>query len=59
MRPGDDFQAAGGRAVAGPGLRILDIEPSAIHQRTAVILGGADQVDALLKHLESLRPNVK
>ena len=28
-----------------PGLRTLDIQPTAIHQRTPVILGAADQVD--------------
>src|SRR5579863_8598504 len=43
-------EQAGGKAVAGAGLgrRILDIQPSAIHQRTPVILGAADQVDAVL-----------
>jgi fructose-1,6-bisphosphatase I len=44
-------EQAGGKTVAGPGRRILDIEPSAIHQRTPVILGAADQVDAVLAHL--------
>jgi fructose-1,6-bisphosphatase I len=44
-------EQAGGKAVAGPGQRILDIQPTAIHQRTPVILGAADQVDAVLSHL--------
>ncbi len=44
-------EQAGGKAVAGPGRRVLDIEPNAIHQRTPVILGAADQVDAVLAHL--------
>ena len=45
------MEQAGGKAVAGAGRRILDIEPSAIHQRTPVILGAADQVDRVLAHL--------
>ena len=46
-------EQAGGKAVADAGAdrRILDIQPSAIHQRTPVILGAADQVDAVLAHL--------
>jgi fructose-1,6-bisphosphatase I len=44
-------EQAGGKAVAGADRRILDIQPSAIHQRTPVILGAADQVDAVLAHL--------
>jgi fructose-1,6-bisphosphatase I len=44
-------EQAGGKAVAGPGQRILDVQPSAIHQRTPVILGAAEQVDAVLEHL--------
>jgi fructose-1,6-bisphosphatase I len=46
-------EQAGGKTVAGPGKRIMDIEPTAIHQRTPVILGAADQVDAVLAHLPS------
>jgi fructose-1,6-bisphosphatase I len=44
-------EQAGGKAMADEKQRILDIEPSAIHQRTPVILGAADQVDAVLAHL--------
>jgi fructose-1,6-bisphosphatase I len=44
-------EQAGGKTVAAPGRRILDIQPTAIHQRTPVILGAADQVDAVLAHL--------
>jgi fructose-1,6-bisphosphatase I len=44
-------EQAGGKTVAAPGQRILDIQPTAIHQRTPVILGAADQVDAVLAHL--------
>jgi fructose-1,6-bisphosphatase I len=46
-------EQAGGKAAAGVGQRILDIQPTAIHQRTPVILGAADQVDAVLTHLTS------
>ncbi len=45
------IEQAGGKTLAGPGQRILDIQPTAIHQRTPVILGAADQVDAVLAHL--------
>jgi len=44
-------EQAGGKTVAGVGQRILDIQPTAIHQRTPVILGSTDQVDAVLAHL--------
>ena len=38
------FEAAGGRAIDGR-RRILDIEPNALHQRTPLILGSAQDVD--------------
>ena len=44
-------EQAGGKTMADEKQRILDIEPIAIHQRTPVILGAADQVDAVLAHL--------
>jgi fructose-1,6-bisphosphatase I len=44
-------EQAGGKTVAGVDQRILEIQPTAIHQRTPVILGSADQVDAVLAHL--------
>jgi hypothetical protein len=52
------IEQAGGKTMAGAGRRIMDIEPTAIHQRTPVILGAADQVDAVLAHLRAstLRP---
>ena len=43
------IEQAGGAAVA-KGNRILDIVPDGLHQRTSVILGSKDQVDAILKH---------
>jgi fructose-1,6-bisphosphatase I len=45
------IEQAGGKTVAGVAQRILDVQPTAIHQRTPVILGSADQVDAVLAHL--------
>ena len=44
------IEQAGGKAVA-QGNRILDIVPEGLHQRTSVILGSSDQVDAILKHI--------
>jgi len=49
-------EQAGGKTVAAVGQRILDIQPTAIHQRTPVILGSADQVDAVLAHLSTRGP---
>jgi fructose-1,6-bisphosphatase I len=46
------IEQAGGKAFAAPGQRILDINPTAIHQRTPVILGSTDQVALVLAHLE-------
>jgi fructose-1,6-bisphosphatase I len=44
-------EQAGGKALAAPELRILDVQPSEIHQRTPVILGGKDEVDLVTAHL--------
>jgi fructose-1,6-bisphosphatase I len=44
------IEQAGGKGVAC-GKRILDIVPSGLHQRTSVILGSTDQVDAVLEHI--------
>jgi fructose-1,6-bisphosphatase I len=49
------IEQAGGRTFAGPGQRVLDIQPTAIHQRTPVILGATDQVALVLAHLEKER----
>jgi fructose-1,6-bisphosphatase I len=45
------IEQAGGKTMADPKRRVLDVEPTAIHQRTPVILGAADQVDRVLEHL--------
>jgi fructose-1,6-bisphosphatase I len=44
-------EQAGGKALAGPDQRILELVPAEIHQRTAVVLGSADEVDYVLNHI--------
>ena len=44
-------EQAGGKALAGPGQRILDVVPEGIHQRTTVILGSSEEVDAVVAQL--------
>lgn len=39
------IEQAGGKALAAPGLRILDVPPQDIHQRTPVVLGSGQEVD--------------
>ena len=46
------IEQAGGKTFAGCGQRVMDIQPSGIHQRTPVILGATDQVALVLAHLE-------
>jgi fructose-1,6-bisphosphatase I len=46
------IEQAGGKAFAAPGQRIMDVVPTDIHQRTAVILGSADEVDHVVGHLK-------
>jgi len=46
------MEQAGGKGVTGVAGRILDIQPTSIHQRTSVILGSRDEVDAVTKHLD-------
>ncbi len=47
------IEQAGGKALVAPGQRILDVEPRAIHERTAVILGSATEVDHLVGQLRA------
>jgi len=44
-------EQAGGKALAAPGERILDVQPTGIHQRTPVILGSPAEVDHVVSHL--------
>jgi len=47
------MEQAGGQAVVGETGRILDIQPTGIHQRTSVVLGSTDEVDAVVRHLRT------
>jgi fructose-1,6-bisphosphatase I len=41
-------EQAGGKAMAGPGRRILDVQPEGIHQRTCVVLGSVEEVELVM-----------
>src|SRR5512139_2335360 len=45
------IEQAGGKAIVAPGQRILDVQPKAIHERTPVILGSADEVEHVAAQL--------
>ncbi|MFB3138703.1 MAG: class 1 fructose-bisphosphatase, partial [Phycisphaerales bacterium] len=45
-------EQAGGKAVAGT-QRILDIQPTGLHERTPVIMGSAAEVDHVLRHVKA------
>jgi fructose-1,6-bisphosphatase I len=45
------IEQAGGRALAAPGQRILDVQPKAIHERTPVLLGSSEEVDHVAAQL--------
>ena len=45
------IEQAGGKALCGPDQRILDAQPSDIHQRVPVVLGSAEEVDHVMAHL--------
>ena len=45
------IEQAGGKALCAPGQRVLDVQPTDIHQRTPVILGSALEVDHVASHL--------
>ncbi|OZG70172.1 fructose-bisphosphatase [Hahella sp. CCB-MM4] len=46
------IEQAGGRAIANPGQRILDIEPTKLHQRCPLFVGSTKMVDRLEKFAE-------
>ncbi len=46
-------EQAGGKALAGAGLPILDCPPRGLHQRTALYLGSADMVDKVEEFLRA------
>jgi fructose-1,6-bisphosphatase I len=45
------IEQAGGKALAAPGQRILEVQPTDIHQRTPLILGSPDEVDHVVARL--------
>ncbi len=48
------IEQAGGKAVAATETsvtRLLDVQPSSLHQRTSVVLGSPDEVETVLRHL--------
>lgn len=45
------IEQAGGKALADAGQRIMEVTPTGIHQRTAVILGSTAEVDQVVAHL--------
>jgi fructose-1,6-bisphosphatase I len=45
------MEQAGGKALAAPGHRILDVQPTDIHQRVPVVMGSAEEVDHVMTHL--------
>ena len=45
------IEQAGGKALCGPDQRILDAQPSDIHQRVPVVLGSAEEVEHVMAHL--------
>lgn len=47
-------EKAGGKAMAAPGLRILDIVPSNIHERTPIFIGSSEDVDDIMREYEKL-----
>jgi fructose-1,6-bisphosphatase I len=42
------IEQAGGKAMSAPDHRILDVQPTDIHQRVPVVLGSADEVDHVI-----------
>jgi fructose-1,6-bisphosphatase I len=45
------LEQAGGKALAAPGQRILEVVPEGIHQRTCVVLGSPEEVDHVMAHV--------
>ena len=45
------IEQAGGKALASASQRIMEVTPTDIHQRTAVILGSTDEVEHVVAHL--------
>lgn len=50
-------EQAGGKAISAPDHRILEVQPTDIHQRVPVVLGSGDEVDAVAEHLRASNPS--
>lgn len=46
------IEQAGGKAISHPGQRILDLEPSKLHQRCPLFVGSPNMVDKLAQFIE-------
>lgn len=46
-------EQAGGKALVGPGQRILEVQPTDIHQRVPVVLGSTEEVERVIERLEA------
>ena len=46
------IEQAGGKALAAPGLRILDVEPTTLHQRCPLFVGSTKMVDKLAEFIQ-------
>jgi fructose-1,6-bisphosphatase I len=44
-------EQAGGKAMSAPNHRILDVQPTDIHQRVPVVMGSADEVEKVIERL--------
>ena len=47
------IEQAGGKALAAPGQRILEVQPTDIHQRVPVVLGSSEEVERVLEKLSA------
>ena len=45
-------EQAGGMAVTVKGERILDIEPTSLHQRSTLVVGSKDEVESYLDYIK-------
>lgn len=47
-------EKAGGKAMAAPGKRILEIKPENIHERTPIFIGSSEDVDDIMEEYKAL-----
>ncbi|MDZ4753676.1 MAG: hypothetical protein SGJ11_04180, partial [Phycisphaerae bacterium] len=46
------IEQAGGKAIVAPNARVLEVEPTDLHQRTPIVLGSPDEVDHVAGFLQ-------